>query len=137
MTRKYFHEIEVSLASYTWAETVQMLRYDVLETDEEDILVYRIRISMPAGRILEMRERIVSSKRDETFDTTAYSFHWQDRNGKLIRRWDSAPHFPDLDGFPHHIHIGGSDTVIPGEPIKAVEMLAEIDAEISNVVEKK
>ena len=136
MTLKYFHEIDVSLASYTWAETVQILRYDVLETDDEDILVYRIRISMPVGRILEMRERIVSSKRDETFDTTAYSFHWQNRNEKLIRRWDSVLQFPDLDAFPHHIHIGESDTVIPGEPIKAVEMLAQIDAEISNIVEK-
>ena len=34
------------------------------------------------------------------------------------------------------IYIGESDTVIPGEPIKTVEMLAQIDAEISNIVEK-
>ena len=58
----------------------------MLETDEENILVYRIRISMPAGRILEMRERIVSSKRDETLDTTAYSFHWQDQDITLLEK---------------------------------------------------
>jgi hypothetical protein len=68
MTRDYFCEIAVSLASYAWAETVQVLSYNLLETDEEDIL-----------------------------------------------------------GFPHHIHIGESDTVIPGKPITALEMLAEID----------
>jgi hypothetical protein len=75
MTRDYFYEIAVSLASYTWAETVQVLRYNLLETDEEDILVYRLRISMPGGGILEMRERIVSSKKTLRLNTTAYSFH--------------------------------------------------------------
>jgi hypothetical protein len=136
MTRDYFYEIAVSLASYTWAETVQVLRYNFLETDEEDILVYRLRISMPGGGILEMREQIVSSKKTLRLNTTAYSFHWQDQHGNLIRRWDNAPHFRDLNGFPHHIHIGESDTVIPGKPIKAIEMLAEIDAEISHFVER-
>ena len=42
MTRDYSYEIELSLASNTWAETVQVLRYDVLETNDEDILVYRL-----------------------------------------------------------------------------------------------
>lgn len=135
MTRDYFYEIELSLASYVWAETVQVLRYNLLETDEEDILVYRLRIFMPGGRILDMRERIVYSKRDLRFDTTAYSFHWQDQHGNLIRRWDNAPHFHDLNGFPHHIHIGKSHTVIPGKSITAVEMLSEVDGELSNSFE--
>ncbi|MEA3359588.1 MAG: DUF6516 family protein [Thermodesulfobacteriota bacterium] len=41
------------------------------------------------------------------------SFHWQDRVDNLIKRWDNAPHFPDLKGFPHHVHIGKNDTVAP------------------------
>jgi hypothetical protein len=134
--RLYFYEIALSLASYTWAETVQVLRYNLLETDEEDILVYRLRISMPGGGILEMRERIVSSKKTLQLNTTAYSFHWQDQHGNLIRRWDNAPHFRDLNDFPHHIHIGEPETVIPGKPIQAIEMLAEIDAEINHFVER-
>ncbi|MEW5766246.1 MAG: DUF6516 family protein [bacterium] len=33
-----------------------------------------------------------------------YSFHWQDAQGKLQRRWDNAPHHPNLPKAPHHIH---------------------------------
>lgn len=136
MTRDYFYEIAASLASYTWAETVEVLRYDLLETDEEHILVYRLRISMPGGGILEMRERIVSSKKTLQPNTTAYSFHWQDQYGNLVRRSDNAPHFRELNGFPHHIHIGECETVIPGKPINAIELFAEIDAEISHFAER-
>ena len=31
-----------------------------------------------------------------------------------------------------HAHIEESDTVVPGKPITALEMLAEIDAELCN-----
>jgi hypothetical protein len=33
-----------------------------------------------------------------------YSYHWADANHALIARWDNTPHFPDLPGFPDHIH---------------------------------
>jgi hypothetical protein len=33
-----------------------------------------------------------------------YSFHWQDAEGNLKRRWDNAPHYPNLPNAPHHIH---------------------------------
>lgn len=33
-----------------------------------------------------------------------YSFHWQDEEGKLIARWDNAPHHPGIETYPHHIH---------------------------------
>ena len=34
-----------------------------------------------------------------------YTFHWQDPDGKLISRWDNAPHFRELATFPHHKHL--------------------------------
>ena len=34
-----------------------------------------------------------------------YSYHWQ-KDGKMIRRWDNAPHHKDLVNFPHHVHDG-------------------------------
>ncbi len=132
MIHEYFDQIEFSLASYTWARSVQVLRHDILETDEEQVLIYRIRVSMAGGGILEIRERVVASKRDMEIETTTYSFHWQDRNGNLLRRWDNAPHFPSLEGFPHHIHIGEDDNVVSGKPVNALEMIAEIDTGLSD-----
>jgi hypothetical protein len=33
-----------------------------------------------------------------------YSLHWQQSNGALIQRWDTAPHHPELTIFPFHPH---------------------------------
>ena len=33
-----------------------------------------------------------------------YAFHWQDKTGKLIRRWDNAEHHRHLATFPFHVH---------------------------------
>ena len=33
-----------------------------------------------------------------------YSYHWQDVNGRMIIRWDNAPHHRHLKTFPHHKH---------------------------------
>ena len=33
-----------------------------------------------------------------------YSYHWQDRNGKLRIRWDNAPHHKHVKTYPHHKH---------------------------------
>jgi len=34
-----------------------------------------------------------------------YSFHWQDKDKKLVMRWDNAPHHLELENFPHHLHL--------------------------------
>lgn len=33
-----------------------------------------------------------------------YTLHWQHEDGALIQRWDTAPHHPELENFPHHTH---------------------------------
>jgi hypothetical protein len=34
-----------------------------------------------------------------------YAYHWMEPDGALRRRWDNAPHWPDLATAPHHVHI--------------------------------
>ena len=34
-----------------------------------------------------------------------YSFHWQDAQGCVVKRWDNAPHHTGLDNAPHHVHV--------------------------------
>ena len=34
-----------------------------------------------------------------------YSYHWQDENGKLLVRWDNAPHHKHIKTYPHHKHV--------------------------------
>ncbi len=37
-----------------------------------------------------------------------YSYHWQDEKGKLIIRWDNAPHHRYIKTYPHHKHVNNT-----------------------------
>ncbi|HEY3347837.1 MAG TPA: DUF6516 family protein [Nitrospirota bacterium] len=37
----------------------------------------------------------------------SYSYHLQDKDGKLVARWDNSPHHKNLETYPHHRHTGG------------------------------
>ena len=46
--------------------------------------------------------------------TFKYAYHWQNKNGDLLCRWDNAPHWPEIVSYPHHKHLlqGGTETVV-------------------------
>ncbi|MDM8524341.1 DUF6516 family protein [Desulfococcaceae bacterium HSG8] len=85
-------------------------------------MLYRLRVYLADGSLLEMMERIAEFRTGGT-DTTKYSFHWQDSDGKLIRRWDNAPHFPNISTHPFHIHTDEKN-VGPDKPQNALKVLA-------------
>jgi Family of unknown function (DUF6516) len=62
--------------------------------------------------------------------TVDYRYHWADAQQRLRRRWDNAPHHPELPGFPHHIHDGSEDNVRDGRPLSLLDLLAHIEATI-------
>lgn len=66
----------------------------------------------------------------ETAEVYRYSYHYQDRNGNLIFRYDMAPHHPEIKTFPHHKHIH-SNKVIEASGPALVRVLDEIDDLIS------
>jgi hypothetical protein len=49
-----------------------------------------------------------------------------DANNQLTARWDNTPHFPDLPGFPDHMHDGVTGEVTPGQPMSIFTVLDEI-----------
>jgi hypothetical protein len=70
------------------------------------ILRFRAELILTDDTILYIRETILS------ISIRKYSYHWQDRQGKLIMRWDNAPDW-DVETFPHHLHVGGKNAVEP------------------------
>ncbi|MEA3254956.1 MAG: DUF6516 family protein, partial [Candidatus Altiarchaeota archaeon] len=42
---------------------------------------------------------------EEEVMKSKYKYHWQDREGNLIARWDNVPHHPGVSTFPHHRHV--------------------------------
>jgi hypothetical protein len=51
-----------------------------------------------------------------------YRYHLQDRDGRLLSRWDNAPHHRSVPTFPHHRHNADRD-VEPAEPIDVSQIL--------------
>ncbi|NKB17470.1 MAG: hypothetical protein HC770_04165, partial [Pseudanabaena sp. CRU_2_10] len=63
--------------------------------------------------ILEINEAIVISENGLSF--LDYRYHFQDAQNRLIFRYDSTPHFPNLPNFPYHKHLP-SDVIDADKP---------------------
>lgn len=59
-----------------------------------------------------------------------YSYHYQDKDGKLIFRYDMAPHHREIETFPHHKHVNLKKFIKAFTP-RLAEVLNEIEDLIS------
>lgn len=62
----------------------------------------------------------------QTENETIYSY--QLFGDRPIIRWDNAPHFPDLRGFPHHTHEENNqvkESSLRGEPLQDLPRILE------------
>ena len=57
-----------------------------------------------------------------------YSFHWQNEKCECLYRWDNAPHYQKTKSFPHHIHIGKTETVKDSQSMTLEKVLTFIDS---------
>ena len=96
------------------------------ETGDEDGYV-RIRCSLLNGQILEFAEYFIARKRKIHIET--YSYHWQDVDGNLIKRWDNVPHHKEVDTFPHHLHLSDG-RIISSQPATLKKVLLDIEKTI-------
>ncbi len=62
----------------------------------------------------------------DTTEVYKYSYHYQDRSGGLVFRYDMAPHHRKIKTFPHHKHTP-SDRVVEAVCPSLVQVLDEID----------
>lgn len=85
----------------------------------------RARLELSDSSQLEFSEYMQRSSAGEIAVIT-YSYHWANANNELIKRWDNAPHFPDLSGFPDHIHDGATGEVTSGQSMSIFAVLDEI-----------
>jgi len=67
---------------------------------------------------------------DGTIAVEKYSFHWQRADGSLVRRWDNAPHHREIATFPHHVHEGDEDHVLPHRAVDVFWVLRVIENEL-------
>jgi hypothetical protein len=75
------------------------------------------------GSLLQVEEALVA--RTFAIVKVRYTYHYQQADGTLVFRYDNAPHYPDLPGFPEHKHEG--ERVLPAPPPDLSQVLKEID----------
>ncbi|HHJ07162.1 MAG TPA: hypothetical protein ENK24_06655 [Anaerolineae bacterium] len=87
--------------------------------------LYRYRLLLENSDFLEIFERFVVENRRIT--VTKYSFQWQSSNGALKKRWDNAPHHPEIETYPSHVHVANDDVVLPHPPVTITDILELIN----------
>jgi len=55
-----------------------------------------------------------------------YSYHYENSSRDLIFRYDMAPHFKDIETYPHHKHLANDSVTASEEPFSG-NILFEIE----------
>src|SRR3954447_2187787 len=64
-------------------------------------------LDFPDGH--QLRVRMFIDTRHEYPLWVRYAFHLRDPNGTCIFRYDNEPHYPLMNTFPHHKHLGPAE----------------------------
>lgn len=114
----YISAIRQMVVLHPYVRHVQVVR----EEDQANSGLLRYRLTLTDGGLLELSERFRVV--DGRVQSLKYRFHWQDRDGRLIARWDTAPHHLTLPTFPHHVHDGAEENIQPHVQVSVVDILA-------------
>jgi hypothetical protein len=98
--RNYLDTIEAAVRNLPGAYA-ERYEEEILAADRVNV---RIRVRFRQGFLLELNEAIIAER--ATIRHLDYRYHFQDQQGQLIFRYESTPHFPELEKFPHHKHAG-------------------------------
>jgi Family of unknown function (DUF6516) len=120
--RAYFERLLFTALASPHVKRVEKLRQEEDATGAIGFMRYRLTLSN--DDLLELTERVEVQAREIV--VTKYRHHWQDRAGRLIKRWDNAPHHPDVPSFPHHLHDGAEEQVVAHLPVDALHILTLI-----------
>ena len=83
----------------------------------------RIRLRTTNRNLLEIHEAVVIV--DDKLVHLDYRYHCQDEQNRLRFRYDSTPHFPNLQNFTHHKHLPG-DVVISSDRPNIESVIREV-----------
>jgi len=96
---RYFDEIETCFIQNEIVVSYKIIRKEITPFGGK----LRVKICLNNNEILEFFNYVTEV--DGNVQLSKYSFHWQDAQGNLKRRWDNAPHHPELSNYPHHVHF--------------------------------
>ena len=83
-------------------ENVDIEHYSEERISQSDVIL-SIRIRFSSHALLELNEAVFVE--NDSLKHRKYRYHFQNGQHRLVFRYDSAPHFPELPTFPHHKHL--------------------------------
>lgn len=124
MIEAYLRGLDELLSTSALVQDVVVIRRSIRDSEFEKVLHYRYRVLLTNGDLVEMTERVLEVQ--GSIEVSKYRHHWQDRMGRLIKRWDNAPHYHEIATFPHHLHDGAEDHVVSHFSTSGLEVLQQI-----------
>ena len=112
MIEAYLQSIDALLSASPLVRDVEIVRRTIRDTEFEKVLHYRYRVLLANGDFIEMTERVLEAQ--GRLEVTKYRHHWQDRQ------------HADSPTYPHHLHDGAEDSVVPHPAITGLEVLQYI-----------
>jgi len=106
--------LEALLQAFPKVNSFQIIDNDPI--DEGNFLL-KIRCELTSGQTLQIRLRAVAGN---------LRYSYQEFTDTPLRRWDNAPHFPQLPNFPHHYHDSqGTITAssLTGDPLTDLQQV--------------
>ena len=124
MIEAYLRRLDELLSTSVLVRDMEVVRRSIRDTEFEKVMHYRYRVLLTNGDMVEMTERGLEAQ--GILEVNKYRHHWQDPHGRLIKRWDNAPHYRAIDTFPHHLHDGAEDHVVRHPATTGLEVLQHI-----------
>ncbi len=121
----YFDEIEARFIASPAITTFQILRRDVSDIDG----IFRVKAKLIDASQGEFFENVIETNSE--IKIRKYSFHWQDQDGKLIKRWDNAAHYKEFSST-HHVHWADGTVSEISNPLNILQVILEIEVELAN-----
>ncbi len=88
---------------------------------------FRVRLTLKNGDFVEASEFFCIQATG--IEQQRYRYQWMDpTKTKLRKRWDNAPHFPEIATFPHHVHVEQEDQVFPSAMLGILDLVAFLES---------
>lgn len=119
LIEEYFREIEHDIISCPFVHSHNTIK------DKRSVYIGLIEgvVKFMDNSTLHFMEFVDVWKKIEKYK---YSYHYEDNSRSLIFRYDIAPHYRNIETFPHHKHVGSKKVVASKEP-SLKEILYEIE----------
>ena len=66
-----------------------------------------------------------------------YSYYWLTSENELKIGWDNAPHYAEMDSFPHHKHVAAQENILPSSETCLEEVMKFIVAGSKPTIEQE